>query len=57
VTMSEYLGPHLVDELGTELPAWRAWWNEHRETHDLAASIEANRAAIEERLDKAPSSE
>ncbi|MFM1832448.1 MAG: hypothetical protein RLZZ461_764, partial [Planctomycetota bacterium] len=51
------LGPQLVDELGTELPAWRAWWNEHRETHDLAASIEANRAAIEERLDKAPSSE
>jgi HEAT repeat protein len=57
VTMSEYLGPTLVDELGTDLSAWQAWWNEHRETHDLQASIDANRQAIDERLDKAPSSE
>lgn len=57
VTMSEYLGPSLVDDLGTDLDAWRAWWTEHRGTHDLGASIEANRAAIEERLAKAPSSE
>lgn len=57
VTMSEYLGPELVDELGTDLDRWRAWWSEHRDTHDLAASIEANRSAIQERLDKAPSSE
>jgi len=57
VTMAEYLGPQLVDELGTELSAWRAWWAERRDTHDLRGSIAANRAAIEERLDKAPSSE
>lgn len=62
VTMSEYLGgadngAALVEALGTDLDAWRAWWHERRDTHDLAASIAANRAAIEERLDKAPSSE
>lgn len=57
VTMAEYLGPELVETHGTDLEAWQAWWDDHRDTHDLAASIEANRAAIEERLAKAPSSE
>ena len=57
VTMGQYLGPELVDELGTDLPAWQEWWAENGDGHDLDGSIAANRQEIEERLSKNPSSE
>ena len=57
VTMGQYLGPELVDELGTDLPAWQEWWAENGDGHDLDGSIAANREEIEERLSKNPSSE
>ncbi|MCH2160393.1 MAG: HEAT repeat domain-containing protein [Phycisphaerales bacterium] len=57
VTMGQYLGPELVDEMGTDLETWQNWWSENRDTHDLDASIAANEEAILERLAKHPSSE
>ena len=57
VTMGQYLGPELVDEMGTDLETWQTWWSENRDTHDLDASIAANEEAILERLAKNPSSE
>ena len=57
VTLAFYLGPHLVDELGTDLQAWRTWWEANRSTHDLAASIRANQDAIDANLAKHPGSE
>ncbi len=48
-TLSSYLGPELLDELGLDLDTWKSWWDVNREAFDLDAALRAKAARDEDK--------